>query len=194
MNDEDLIVIISWVICGIICAAVASSKGRSGIGWFLIGLIAGCFGIIAVLVVSDLKAQRAEIDRIDREKTRLSDQLAQERLKSEVFREHAKTRLDYHDKVLDTNTRLSSELSQPPLLPSHEDSPIKQIAPPPLPNEKQWYYSIDNAKKIGPVSLDELCDVIKYSDNSIANTLVWKEGFSNWMPAKSIADIRNNID
>lgn len=41
--------VIIWVLCGFAAAMVASSKGRSGIGWFFMGLIFGPFGILFAL-------------------------------------------------------------------------------------------------------------------------------------------------
>jgi len=44
--------IIVWLLFGIVTAVVASNKGLSGCGWFLIGVLLGPFGFILVLVVS----------------------------------------------------------------------------------------------------------------------------------------------
>lgn len=41
-----------WLLFGIITAVVASNKGRSGFGWFLIGVLFGPFGLILALVIS----------------------------------------------------------------------------------------------------------------------------------------------
>lgn len=40
-------------------AAVASGKGRSGLGWFLIGLVFGIFALILVAVLPSPKAEAA---------------------------------------------------------------------------------------------------------------------------------------
>lgn len=48
---EGLVAISFWLLCGIVCAVVASSKKRSGCGWFLIGVLLGPFGLILSLVV-----------------------------------------------------------------------------------------------------------------------------------------------
>lgn len=44
--------IIFWCVCGLISAAIASGKGRSGGGWFIIGLLLGPIGVILALVTS----------------------------------------------------------------------------------------------------------------------------------------------
>ncbi len=40
------------IMCGIISAVVASNKGRNGLGWFVLGLLLGPWGLILALVVS----------------------------------------------------------------------------------------------------------------------------------------------
>lgn len=43
------------IVAGIICALIAASKNRSPVGWFFIGGLLSCFGIILVLCMSDLE-------------------------------------------------------------------------------------------------------------------------------------------
>lgn len=52
--------LIFWMICAAVTAVIASSKGRSGFGWFLIGALIGIFGLILVACLPSLKprAQR----------------------------------------------------------------------------------------------------------------------------------------
>jgi len=40
-----------WLLCGVVAAVVATTKGRSGCGWFLLGVLLGPFGFILALVV-----------------------------------------------------------------------------------------------------------------------------------------------
>lgn len=49
--------IVIWIICAVICAAVASGKGHSGCLWGFLGLI---FGIFALLVIAVLPSARRE--------------------------------------------------------------------------------------------------------------------------------------
>jgi hypothetical protein len=37
-----------WIGCAIITGVIASTKGRSGIGWFLIGAVLGIFGVVII--------------------------------------------------------------------------------------------------------------------------------------------------
>ncbi|WP_352827898.1 zinc ribbon domain-containing protein [Mesorhizobium sp. M0830] len=49
--------VIFWLICAGVTAAIASSKGRSGFGWFLIGALIGIFGIILIACLPSLKGR-----------------------------------------------------------------------------------------------------------------------------------------
>ena len=41
-----------WLLFGMVSAVVATNKGRSGCGWFALGVLLGPFGFILALVVS----------------------------------------------------------------------------------------------------------------------------------------------
>jgi hypothetical protein len=44
-------VLIIWILFGVVAAVVATNKGRSGCGWFVLGVLLGPFGLILSLVV-----------------------------------------------------------------------------------------------------------------------------------------------
>jgi RNA polymerase subunit RPABC4/transcription elongation factor Spt4 len=46
-----------WLLCGIISAVIASNKGRSVFGWFILGLLFGPLGFILALVVGKNEAE-----------------------------------------------------------------------------------------------------------------------------------------
>ncbi|MFD1985894.1 zinc ribbon domain-containing protein [Mesorhizobium newzealandense] len=48
---------IVWLGCAAVTAAIGSSKGRSGVGWFFIGAILGIFGIILVACLPSLETR-----------------------------------------------------------------------------------------------------------------------------------------
>lgn len=48
-----------WFICAIFSAAIASSKERSGFGWFILGFLFGPFALIAVGLMPSLKKEFA---------------------------------------------------------------------------------------------------------------------------------------
>ena len=41
-----------WVVCGILGAWIATTKGRGGCSWFLLCSILGPFGIVLAAIVS----------------------------------------------------------------------------------------------------------------------------------------------
>ena len=53
------VILIIWVVCGIIAAAIAGGKGRSGCGGFAIGFLLGPLGIIWALL---MKTDQANIN------------------------------------------------------------------------------------------------------------------------------------
>jgi GYF domain 2 len=115
MRGEGLIIqLIIMVVFASIASAIASSKGRSTVGWFFGGFFLGIFGIIIVAVLPNLKEQRAKEEAIERENRRLREQLVQEQIKTEAFRRHASARLDVHDNHMGIDTRsLVSPLPAP---------------------------------------------------------------------------------
>ena len=53
--------LVLWILFGVVSAVVANKKGRSGCGWFIIGVLLGPFGFILALVVSkDQKVVEAQ--------------------------------------------------------------------------------------------------------------------------------------
>src|SRR5262245_41415653 len=93
------------ICCGTITAAIAHSKGRTAIGWFFAGFFIHIIGIIIVVALPNLKEQRFKEEAMERENRRLREQLMQEQIKSEAFRQHAAARLDAHDGHLGLDTR-----------------------------------------------------------------------------------------
>lgn len=48
-------IILIWLVCAVVCAIIGSSKGRTGFGWFLLGLVFGIFALILVACLPSLK-------------------------------------------------------------------------------------------------------------------------------------------
>jgi len=110
--------LVIFAIIGIICAAIAHYKGRSIIGWFFIGFFFPVVGLIVILVVSNLKEAKAKEVHMEMEQRRLSEQLRQERIKSEQLRKYTQARLDVHDQELKIDTRhIGHLLEQPSMQP-----------------------------------------------------------------------------
>ena len=47
-----MVLLLIWILFGVVSAVAASTKGRSGCGWFALGVVLGPFGLILSLVVS----------------------------------------------------------------------------------------------------------------------------------------------
>src|SRR5688572_17514333 len=126
--------LVSGVICGPVCAAIAHSKGRNALGWFFVGLFFNVLGVVISLVSSNI--QRLEHVRLrqDDENRRLREQLRQERIKHDSLREYTMRRLDAHDQVLGLDTRslpaLESRQNVAGYLPPGEGNGPQQPQPP----------------------------------------------------------------
>lgn len=48
-------IMLFWILCAIFAAIIASSKGRSGFGWLIVGAIFGIFGLIAACFMPAIK-------------------------------------------------------------------------------------------------------------------------------------------
>ncbi len=190
--------LIVGVVCGIIAALIASSKGRNVVGWFFVGFFIGLIGVIIIACLSNLKQQRAKEQSSARERHRLREQLRQERLKNEAFRRHSAGRLDAHDGALNMDTRSQTALpanesalrqlagAVDPVLPP--EAPPVSAPPPPPSSGMQWYY--ENAgQAVGPVS--ELAIRGLLNNRTITpDTLVWAENFVDWKPVREIPTFR----
>ena len=56
--------VVIWIVFGLISAVVASNKGRSGCGWFVLGTLLGPLGLILVLVTPS-NAEKIETEAIE---------------------------------------------------------------------------------------------------------------------------------
>ena len=54
------VILIIWVVCGIIAAAIASNKGDSGCFGFILGILLGPIGVIIALLSSPKQAKLDE--------------------------------------------------------------------------------------------------------------------------------------
>jgi len=51
MGVSNLELLLIWIAFGVVCAIIASSRGRSSGGWFVLGAIAGVFALIVLLAL-----------------------------------------------------------------------------------------------------------------------------------------------
>lgn len=195
--------LIAGLICGIICASIASSKGRNAVGWFFIGFLFGIIPVIIVACLSNLNQEQAWRNSTERERRRLREQLRQERMKNEAFRDYSMGRFDAHDQALGMDTR-----SQQTALPGAGGGrtqgylPTQQSAFPPVGSDPSpvppadeaaavWYYEL-SGNSVGPVSAGDIRRLIR-TRQILSSTLLWTEGLADWTPLNQVSTFRNEV-
>lgn len=58
----ELLILLIWFACGIAAGTIASNKGRSGCGWFALGLLFGPFALLFAAVAGRDEASLAARD------------------------------------------------------------------------------------------------------------------------------------
>ena len=174
------IIILIKAICGVLAAAVASHKGRSVVGWFFGGFFLDIIALVIILVIGNKKAEQIFRQHTLQEQRRLREQLRQERIKGEAFRQHTAARLDTHDQTLGVSTRSSRYLS------GTQPAGQLQAGPggPAAGGRVQWYYEV-SGQTVGPVSEAQLKQLLA-SRQLAATTLLWSERLGQWTPASQI--------
>lgn len=175
-------------VCAIGAAIIAHRKGRNAAGWFFAGLLLGLIGIIIVICLPNLKVEEERRAQVETENRRLREQLRQERMKGEAFRQHAALRLDSHDNALGVDTRA---LGSP--LPSGQQAALVgndgafASAPGTDNLARTWFY-VNGGQRHGPVGEEGLLGLIR-AGTLKSETLVWTEGMSDWVPAFSVPEL-----
>jgi len=171
---------------GVACALIANSKGRSWVGWLLIGFFFGLIGLIICLCMSNLNEERQYRGQQAEENRRLREKLRQEQLKLESMRRHTAERLDLHDKALNMDTRSTV----PAMLGAGYAYPAAPaLTPPPLAEDpvvveaglSEWYF-VSRGEQCGPVSSAQLTGLIQ-TGQVLRDTLIWQQPMSTWAEA-----------
>lgn len=202
-----MLLLLIFLILGLVSAAIASSKGRSVVGWFFIGGLFGLLPIIILLVLPNLKDEKSYRDHSDRENRRLREQLYQERVKNESFRQHATDRIDSHDQHLGLDTRQTrigipiqdtgylleeddgwNEPETDTLLPA-VDQPVQREN---ASAKREWHY-VAEGETVGPISQSHLLSMLR-SGELDGSTLLWTERLNDWKEAKQISGLRRFIN
>ena len=168
----------SGIIIAILMACIAASKGRSALGWFLLGLIpaVNCVLLIVLVTLSDLRVQDEDVEDLSEETRLLNERLAQERMRGDRLRAQMSTRLDAHDRALGMDTR-------------PDELPIGDVAAANLPpgEKPSWYYN-ENGSPAGPISRSALKTL--YVNGVVDDdTLVWCDGMGDWTPFGQLAEL-----
>lgn len=180
-DDLGLVVqILVMLVFGGICAAIASSRGRSPVGWFFIGAFFSCLGLIVLLVIPDLKKQEERDRRLSQENRRLREQIAKNRQIADSRQAGLERRLGAHDQALGLDTgETAGALTD------------GEPAPPPLPDEAVWFYAHNNERQ-GPVPEETLRHMLR--ERAIKGaTLVWREGMPDWTAIEKLPEFRGEV-
>ena len=196
------VILIVRLVFAVITACIASHKGRSVVGWFFIGLFAELIGLIIILCLSNRKVEEARFQAAETERRRLREQIRQERLKSEVYRQHVTQRLEVHDNALGVDTRSTRALpggTQQALPTDGPEAALARLAGGNDPasaaaaaarsDGAQWYYEL-SGQTVGPVPEPTVRQMLA-AGKIQANSLVWTEGFGQWVPANKVAQFRD---
>ncbi len=173
-------VVIINLVLGVACAILADTRGRSALAWFLLGFFFGCFALIGLFVIPDLKVQEEKERRLRMENRRLREQLRKDRaIADQRYQEHVQ-RLSAHDRALGMDTRppqlqLQGDDDPDGVLPARADLPATG-----------WFYAMEGAAEPeGPVSLATLRDL--WAQESVGpTTLVWNETMKDWTTVRDI--------
>ena len=171
------------VVFGVICAAIAQGRGRSGLGWFLGGFLLACIGLVVLLVLPDLKAQEARDHAHRNEVRKLREQIKKERQVADERHDANRVRLEAHDRAhgLDTSDADRTQLGgdRPPGLPF---ATTATVAPGLV--GTTWFYAHDGRQQ-GPVPIDELRR-LWLAETIDPDALVWRTGMAEWTPITDV--------
>ncbi len=174
-------------IFGGIIAAIASSKGRNTVGWFFIGLLVPCIGLIIILCLSNLQEENRIHSMQASTNQRLQEQLRQERMKNQAFQQHTAARLDRHDNALQLDTRQVSTAIAGPLPTAIAQANTPALASP----EAEWYFSADGEKN-GPHPISRMQQLIG-TGVIRRETLVWDPTASAWVEAGTVTALSSHF-
>jgi len=171
------------VVYVVACIAIANSKGRNAALWGFLGFLLGLIGVIIVAVLPNVREEQVRQMRAEEENRRLREQLRQERIKAESFRQHAQTRLDAHDQHLGIDTRQTAGA-----LGTGTGAVAGQLG---QAGETQWYYDA-GGNMVGPVAAQEVRAKLR-NGHLTGATLVWAEHMTAWQPARLVGEFSNDV-
>ncbi|MHC4952910.1 MAG: DUF4339 domain-containing protein [Planctomycetota bacterium] len=183
-QGEFVLQLLIMAVFGGICAAIANSRGRNAVGWFIIGMVAPCLGLILVLVLPNLKIEEERQARLRKENRRLRERLRKDRMVSDQRHHATMERLDVHDEALGVDTGRAHTA-----IPEGNPAP----APPPrLDDPTEWYY-LEGENRIGPVGVAEMRDLWRQQRIG-AETLVWSQTMTDWAALRTVTNLRRALD
>jgi hypothetical protein len=183
---------------GTACALIASSRGRSPVGWFFIGALPcwlGIFGLIMVLVLPDLKVQEERERRLADENRRLREKLRKDRMVADERHAEMNRRIGAHDVALGVDTAGAPVGA----LPDASPSPAASASPPPSLSpfadqhrEASWFWA-RGTNRDGPIPFGDLQSHWR-TGNVTSQTLVWKKGMTQWASVGDVPGLVETLD
>jgi hypothetical protein len=187
---ELLFLLLAQAVIGGICAAVASGRGRNGLGWFFVGFFFGCLPIVILLALPDLKKEQAASERLRNENRRLRETVRKNRLVADTRDEVTGRRLKAHDRALGVDTEdpdFAGELGPvepPPMIPTAGVGGAFEGF--------EWFYAVDG-ERVGPMPFAELCDAWRDGD-VLPSTLVWRRGLKDWVTVEALDGLQTALE
>ena len=173
-----------WVLFGVICAAIANTRGRSAVAWFFIGLFLQVIALILVLVLPNLRLQQEREQRLHQENRRLRERVRKGRQVADQRHDETRARITVHDRALGVDTSERNLAGD-----SHD-----RLAPPVLPSdgyvdyqETEWYIVLRGERE-GPLSFATLRQYW-VSGEIQPSTLVWYKDLSDWLRVEDMGNL-----
>lgn len=183
---ELVVQLVVMAVFGVACALIAQSRGRSPVGWFFIGLLAGCIGLIILLVIPDLKVQEERERRLVAENRRLRERLRKDRMVADQRHEQVSRRIGAHDVALGIDTATESYGELPGSVPPIDPGPAQEL------KGSAWYWAHGLNRK-GPVDFGTLRQ--RWMDGEVTTeTLVWRKGMANWTAVGDVPHLEDALD
>jgi hypothetical protein len=182
---ENGIIFIIWLVCGAISAAIASSKGRSAVGWFFGGVFLGLIGIIIIACLSNLNEERNRRNYVDWQQRRTQEQIYQEQVKNQAFQQYTASRLDQHDEQLGLNTRPANQNltygdgGNQNYLPGQGQANTQASA---------WHVIDSNNERLGPLSVQQITSLIN-EQRLTRSSLTWSQLKNAWCPISEVQEL-----
>jgi len=198
------------LVFGVLCAVVASGRGRSGGAWFFLGFFLGWVGLIVLLVIPDLRLEQERRSKLLTQTRRLREQVRKDRMVADARSGEQARRLQAHDRALGIDTApprpefLEGAPSQPqwqvagpsaaPADSTAQPSsgPTPETSSPSDHEDRAWYFA-DHQGRQGPVSLTILRTL--WAQGVVTGqTYVWAEGMGGWASIAQVAGLEDMLD
>lgn len=189
---ELLVQLVVMAVMGVVCALIANSRGRSSVGWFFVGFLGGCIGLILVLVLPDLKVEQERQRRLADENRRLRERLRKDRIVADQRHAEISRRVGAHDVALGVDTSAVVPALLPGTMPAAGSG---ADVDPTVAHELRgsaWYWA-QGLNRQGPSDFETLRSRWQ-SGEVTTETLVWRKGMPKWTALRDIPGLEETLD